>query len=199
MSGSPPSGRINLNVTSVLLLDANAQALEILVQVLAGFGVKTFHRCTSVVEAREIAERTPIDLVIADGRIPGIDGYDFIRWLRRSEQTPNRHTPVIMVSGHTTAADVAKGRDCGANFFVVKPVTPGVLLERILWVAREKRAFIATDSYVGPDRRFKNEGPPPDVEGRRRTDLTGELGAASSPNMSQGDIDALMHPQKAVL
>ncbi|MBQ1541106.1 two-component system response regulator [Caulobacter sp. CCUG 60055] len=199
MSAQSPGGRINLRLTSVLMLDANSQALEILVQVLTGFGVKAFHRCTTVVEAREVVERAPVDLIIADGRLPGIDGYDFVRWLRRLEQAPNRHTPVIMVSGHTSAADVAKARDCGANFFVAKPITPGVLLERILWVAREKRAFIDAGAYVGPDRRFKNEGPPAGVEGRRRTDLHGDLGAAVTPNMSQNDIDALMSPRKASL
>ena len=57
--------------------------------------------------------------------------------------------------------------------FVAKPLTPSVVLQRIHWVASDKRQFVdvVDGSYVGPDRRFKFEGPPPGSEGRRETDL----------------------------
>ena len=83
-----------------------------------------------------------------------------------------------------------------ANFTVAKPITPKVLLERIFWVAREERAFIECDSYVGPDRRFKYEGPPIGMEGRRRDDLPAEVGNAQEANMSQDEINSLMKVAK---
>ena len=75
----------------------------------------------------------------------------------------------------------------------------GVLLERILWAAREERQFIECDTYLGPDRRFKNEGPPIGVEGRRRDDLKGELGGPSGTNLSQDQINDMMKPSKVKL
>ena len=79
---------------------------------------------------------------------------------------------------------------------VAKPITPKVLLERIFWVAREDRAFIECDTYVGPDRRFKHEGPPPGTDGRRKDDLPPEVGEAQTPNMSDDEIANLMRPAK---
>ena len=66
-----------------------------------------------------------------------MDGYDFVHWLRRSGLKPNAFTPTILVAGHTPRDKVEKARDCGANYIVAKPLTPLVLLERIVFVSRE--------------------------------------------------------------
>ena len=63
-----------------------------------------------------------------------------------------------------------RARDCGANFILARPLSPEVLLERILWIAREKRHFISCSSYVGPDRRFHEAGPPVGMPERRTTE-----------------------------
>jgi DNA-binding response OmpR family regulator len=107
--------------------------------------------------------------------------------------------PVVLTMGHARPTQVHKARDSGANFVVTKPIAPKVLLERIFWVAREERPFIETKNYLGPERRFKREGPPIGKPGRRRGDLHEELGAASTPNLSQDQIDGLMKPQRATL
>jgi hypothetical protein len=74
-----------------------------------------------------------------------------------------------------------------------------VLLERINWVARDERSVIETDTYCGPDRRFKREGPPIGTQGRRSDDLSPEIGEAVDDNMSQDEINALMKPAKVAL
>ena len=125
------------------------------------------------------------------------DGFEFIRWLRRSGPENNRTVPVLVVTGATAADEVAKARDCGANFVVAKPVTPLVLLQRIIWLGRDTRMFVEAESYVGPDRRFRFLGPPGGI-GRRATDLSIEIGAATEPNMSQDEIDNLIKPMKVM-
>ena len=57
----------------------------------------------------------------------------------------------------------------------------------------------AHGAYIGPDRRFKREGPPAGMEGRRADDVAGDLGDAAAPNMSQEEIDAMMKPSKVIL
>jgi CheY-like chemotaxis protein len=193
------STRINLEKVSVLIVDDSAPSLDLLAQVVSGFGVKTLQRAESAKVAQvELRERT-FDLVISATNMAGVDGYELVRWLRRGGLEANRYVPVILVSGHTPPSQVFKARDSGANFTVAKPITPKVLLERILWAAREERQFIECDSYLGPDRRFKNEGPPIGVEGRRRDDLPPELGDLAGDNMSQDQINALMRPSKVKL
>lgn len=191
-----PSTRINLEKASVLVLDDNGPSLDLLSQVVSGFGVSQLSRAESVKEAQALVAAKTFDLIISDVQIPEVDGIEFINWLRREAPETNRYVPVILVTGHTRTTDIFRTRDAGANFTVAKPITPKVLLERIFWVAREERAFIECDTYVGPDRRFKYEGPPIGIEGRRRDDLPAEVGTAQEANMSQDEINSLMKVAK---
>lgn len=193
---------INLRSASIMLVDSNEQGLGILTQAVKGFGAKWLLRAQTYKEAVNNAEKQSIDLIICEGAFStdGPDGFDFVRWLRRSELDPNAFCPVIITCGHTSQANVERARDCGANFILAKPIVPQVLLERILWIARDERAIVACDAYVGPDRRFKNDGPPLGTKGRRSTDLSATVSkVATGPDMRQDEIDSLLLPKKAVL
>ena len=194
-----PSDRVNLEHISVLLIDDNLQALDILSSVVQGFGVKEQIRSSSAVEATDVIRKRLVDLVLVDCAMPEMDGYDFIRWLRREAPTQARQTPVIMLTGHAAASKVHKSRDCGASFVVTKPLTPAVLLQRIVWLSTDEREFIQSETYVGPDRRVRNMGPPLNVAGRRKGDLSTHVGEAVEANMDQSDIDSLFKPRRVAL
>jgi hypothetical protein len=75
-----------------------------------------------------------------------------------------------------------------------------VILERIYWVAQSKRMFVETETYIGPDRRFKQTGIPAEFpDGRRRDDVSGDLGSAAGDNLSQEELKNIIAPQKAAL
>ena len=165
-----PKGRVNLEKAAVLLLSPQT-GMELLVRVFHGFGVRHPYRCSEGAAAMQVCRETDLDLIVCDGSLPNGEAYDFIAGLRRSDLEPNRYTPVLVLQGHTPVDQIHKARDCGANFVVAKPVTPRLLLERVLWIASEARPFIELDTYLGPDRRFQNHGPPGGPgTGRRRTD-----------------------------
>lgn len=188
--------RYNLEIAKVLLVEPNQHGLEILSQIFSGFGVRSPYRAANADEAMAIVRKTELDLIVCEAQLEGMDGYDFIHWLRRSKIEPNCYAASIIISGHTQVAKVQKARDCGANFIVAKPLTPKVMIDRVVWVARENRAFIECDDYLGPDRRFHSIGPPPNTEGRRADDLPLQVGDAVEPNLSQEDIDAMLQPKR---
>lgn len=194
-----PDIRMNLARSTVMLIDDNEQALEVLSAIFRGFGVHRQVKCGSAAEAQAIIRSREIDLIICDTAMPDMDGYDFVRWLRREAPAEANYLPVIMMTGHAARSTVEGSRDSGANFIVTKPFTPEVLLQRIYWVAKDERAMVKSDSYVGPDRRFKNMGPPLGMKGRRKDDLSTHVGAAKDPNMDQDEIDMLLKPQRAAL
>jgi CheY-like chemotaxis protein len=180
----PPKGRVNLEKAAVLLLSPQA-GMELLARVFHGFGVRQPHRCHDAQTAMRVCGETELDLIVCDGSLGNGEAYDFIAALRRSDLEPSRYTPVMVIQGHTPADQILKARDCGANFVVAKPITPRLLLERVLWVASEQRPFIELDSYVGPDRRFQNLGPPDGPgTGRRRAD---RAAAAPKPDIDPKD------------
>ncbi len=192
-----PSTLINLEKARALIADSNNQAQDILASVLAGFGLRNVVRVNTGREAQDELRARPVDLIFTDAQIRDVDGYDLIAWLRRQNSETLRQTPAILVSAHTPMRDVVRARDCGASFMVAKPLSPQVLLERILWVARSDRAFIECDVYVGPDRRWRNAGPPVEhPDGRRRDDQAAEIGQAADDNLSQTELDQLVKPQR---
>lgn len=180
--------RINLERASVLLLDETPLGLSILVQIITGLGAKHLHRCMTVADAQEVSLNQSFDLAIIDGMSPSGDGYDFVSWLRREGRDPNCHAPVMVTTSHTPSRDVARARDCGGHIIIKKPIAPIVLLERILWVSKGGRSFLYSDNYVGPDRRFREEGPPASG-GRRREDKVANDAAAADAAPESEDCD----------
>ena len=87
-----------------------------------------------------------------------LDGFDLVKRIRGDYHNPNRHTPVIVLTGHAQARNVERARDCGANLVLAKPISPKMIYDRLLWIAEDPRPFVLSQGYIGPDRRFK-EGP----------------------------------------
>ncbi len=184
MSDLPPNARVNFEKASVLLLDDSSDGMSIVVQILTGFGVKKINRCPDLATAQDVATQWDLDLALVNANMRDDDGYEFITWLRRAQSCEsNRFTSVMVLSGHTKVSNVKKARDCGANFTVAKPLSPSILLERLVWVAREKRPFVVCDTYAGPERRFQDKGPPEGLPGRRVSDRM-ERKAAELPDLN---------------
>ena len=75
--------RINLEQSTVLLVDDAPQALEMRGSIFQGFGVKEQIKRPSAVEAVKLLQQRPVDLIVIDCGAPEMDCYAFTRWLRR--------------------------------------------------------------------------------------------------------------------
>jgi CheY-like chemotaxis protein len=199
MAKASPTDRINLAQSSVLLVDHNRQSLDILSSIFHGFGVREQIKCEDSQEAMHLVQKRDFSLVLIDCSMPVMDGYDFVSWVRRETPAPVRYTPIIMLTGHAAQSKVNKSRDCGASFIVAKPLTPSVLLQRILWLGADERQFVECENYCGPDRRVRNFGPPMNMAGRRSGDLSAHVGVAREANMDQADIDQMFKPMRVSL
>ena len=187
--------RVNLSTAEVLLACGDAEGLNIMSEMFAGFGVHTPRRCLSIQEAKISVQERILNLLVVDSALADGEGYDFIHWLRRCEIEPNCYAPVILITGHTKPSQIFRGRDAGASFVVRKPVAPLVMMQRIIWLLNDRRKFVTSPGYCGPDRRVKALGPPVGMKGRRHDDLSAHVGAASTPNLEQDEIDALFKPR----
>lgn len=151
------SAVFNFGGAVTVLVDDSAFSAGLTATALAGFGIRPSFSCASGMEARAVLKEKAVDLLIVNSDLPDIDGFSLVRWLRRSGLDPNAFVPVIMTADHISRQRVAEARDCGANFVVAKPFSAAVLLERILWVARDTRPFLEVGDYFGPDRRFRDD------------------------------------------
>jgi class 3 adenylate cyclase len=111
----------------------------------------TVLRAQSGAEALERVAAEPVDLVLLDILMPGMDGYEVCRRLREDDAT--RFLPVVMI---TASGDEEKTRaiEAGADDFVAKPFVQPELLARVGSLLRIKRYHDAIESFNRRLRRF---------------------------------------------
>jgi DNA-binding response OmpR family regulator len=98
----------------------------------AGFGVTHAARGD---EGLRLAESDPPDLVILDLMLPGMDGYEITKRLRRGGSTP-----IIMLTARDDAVDKVVGLELGADDYITKPFNPRELVARVRAVLRRGEA-----------------------------------------------------------
>jgi len=184
-----PITRLALRDVEPLVVDDSARSIELMSTILMGFGISRTIKCQSAQAARDILASKPFDLILVSCEMGDDDGFDLVRDLRSDPRGPNGCTPVVMLSASTPQAKVLMARDAGANFTIAKPVSPQILLERMLWIAQRDRPFVDTETYRGPDRRFRTTPRPEGMEERRAEDL--RLTATPDRALSQDEIDGL--------
>jgi len=110
-------------------------------------------------EALNSIRRHPPDLVILDLMIPGIDGFEVCKEMKRDPKTGA--VPVLIVTARGEEIDRIIGLELGADDYVVKPFSPRELLLRVRAILRR-----AGQEYH-PAAMFKQEGLEIDSEGHR--------------------------------
>ena len=117
-------------MTTVLLVEddpAARQGLELALSRL-GYGVRA--AATGEAALDGVGEG-PVDVVVLDVMLPGVDGFEVCRRLHRDS-----NVPVIMLTARADDFDIVAGLEAGADDYVVKPVEPRVLDARIRAVLR---------------------------------------------------------------
>ncbi|MBR3057361.1 MAG: response regulator transcription factor [Clostridiales bacterium] len=134
----------------VLVVDDDPNIVEVLRIYFDkdGFAVIS---CLSGDKALETFQTSQPDLVVLDLMLPGKDGYDICREIRKTSEVP-----IIMLTARTDTLDKVVGLELGADDYVQKPFEPKELLARVKAVLRrtEKRE---TTTTAGNDNPEKNE------------------------------------------
>ena len=86
-------------------------------------------------EAVEASRRESPDLVVLDIMLPGLDGWEVCREIRRFSEVP-----IIMLTARDEDADKLVGLELGADDYVTKPFSPRELVARVRTVLRRARA-----------------------------------------------------------
>ena len=92
---------------------------------------------------RAVATHRP-DLVLLDVGLPGLDGYELTRRLRRDP----RHAalPILLLTGRTALSDLVTGLNAGADDFIRKPFAQPELIARIRSALRLRRALVGMEA-----------------------------------------------------
>jgi two-component system OmpR family response regulator len=109
----------------ILLVDDDARLADLVSNYLSGFDLVTT-TCARGDLAIDSYERLKPDLVMLDLMLPGIDGMEVCRRLRRISSVP-----ILMLTAHHDPYDQIVALELGVDDFVQKPVAPRILLARV--------------------------------------------------------------------
>ena len=113
---------------TILVADDNPDNVELVRQVLAGAGFTVVTAFDGDEALVKVAETNP-DLIILDVMMPGKDGFEVCRRVKKWEQT--RNIPVLMLTALQDVADKVRGIESGADEFLTKPVDMVELQTRV--------------------------------------------------------------------
>ena len=116
--------------TKVLLVDDDASIIEVLKLYFEKEGYQVF-TCMQGDKAAATFEASQPDIVILDLMLPGKDGNDICREIRKTSDTP-----IIMLTARTDTLDKIIGLELGADDYVPKPFEPKEVLARVKAVLR---------------------------------------------------------------
>jgi len=117
-------------MNKILIIEDEAELVKVLRSYLeqAGFEVFSAYRGDSGLDT---FQTTQPDLVILDLNLPGMDGLDVARSIRRTDDTP-----IIMVTARVEETDKLIGLELGADDYVTKPYSPREVVARVRTVLR---------------------------------------------------------------
>ena len=120
----------------VLLVEDEAVQAELAQRVLerAGFSVRRAGDGPLALEA--LAENPLPDLVLLDVMLPKIDGFEVLKRIRADQRT--RPVPVIMLTSFSRDLDAARGRELGADDYIIKPLMETDFLRRVAKLTRAR-------------------------------------------------------------
>jgi DNA-binding response OmpR family regulator len=94
-------------------------------------------------EALQAFTRQPSDVVLIDIMLPGIDGFDVCRSIRRVSDVP-----IVMVTARADTHDVVAGLEAGADDYLTKPFAPKELSARIRALLRRARTIDLAPTHL---------------------------------------------------
>ena len=106
----------------VLVVEDNQHMRTLLRSLLNSLNIRDICEAGNGATALELLAEKKCDLVLTDLAMKPMDGLQFTRELRQSEQSANPFIPIIMISGHTERHRVEAARDAGITEFLAKPI-----------------------------------------------------------------------------
>jgi len=129
----------------ILIIEDEEDVIELIRYNLAKEGYQVIS-AVSGEKGLDIALESQPNLILLDLMLPGLDGLEICRILKKNQKTDN--IPIIMVTAKGGEADIVAGLELGADDFIPKPFSPRVLLARIKAVLRRVSAKPPGDKEV---------------------------------------------------
>ena len=142
-----------LHGLAILIVDDNQYTRKLLRMMLINLGAKIIYEAADGVSALEMVRSCDPDVMILDWEMPMLTGAHVMRIVRSPGVFPKPNLPIIMLTAHGQRARVNAALRLGINEFLVKPVSPKTLQDRLLSILANPRPMVQIGNCYVPQPR----------------------------------------------
>src|SRR5258705_1774716 len=136
-----------LRSVEILYVDDESQRRDLMRRTLMSLGARRVQVGESGTEGLKVVLGTTCAFVIVEHKMTPMDGIAFVRELRSASNYPRALVPALIV-GESASTDVVRAAlSAGANNFLVKPISPAKLYERIGWAIADARPWVVREGH----------------------------------------------------
>ena len=118
-----------MNEKKILIIDDNSAWRYLVIHELQKQGYTTFS-ANNGIAGIETAKQNKPDLILLDILMPGIDGFEVCRILKKDPLLKN--IPIVFITAKAHKTDVILGLESGGTSYIVKPVKLEVILQKVI-------------------------------------------------------------------
>ena len=145
--------KLNFELVDVLLVDTDLNTRQNIRNILYDTGFRKLRFGRRLTELRDALTVSMPDLLISETEFSDGDFCELVHAIRHHEIGTNPFLPVIALTSNPTPEMVKRVIECGADALLAKPLSAAQVMERISDLIRERKPFVVTSDYIGPDRR----------------------------------------------
>jgi len=142
---------------SVLLFDPVHVNQRTTRYALFEMGFRQIECVSSLREFKTLLADTAPALIVAESSATDADVFNIVRQVRRGELGPNPFAVMLLTTWSRDTGHIRKAIECGADDVIVRPFSTMFAEERVRTLVKNRKDFIVTSDYIGPDRRKDTE------------------------------------------
>lgn|GEM_PF-2728524 len=125
-----------------LIVDDNPTALATLRTLMMVLGLEPPLEASGGAEAQDLVREYDLDCIITDLRMEPMNGTEFVRWLRHSNEAGNRTARILAISAYRDSAEIEAIAAEGADGFLAKPISIASLKAALEAMALQESPFV---------------------------------------------------------
>lgn len=129
----------------ILVIDDELDVVKLIEYNLKDAGFKTLSALDGENGLQMARDHKP-DLIILDLMLPGVDGKDVCKELKKDKETET--IPIVMLTAKTSELDRVVGLELGADDYITKPFSPREMVLRVKNILRRMRATQETEDHI---------------------------------------------------
>jgi two-component system chemotaxis response regulator CheY len=134
----------------VLVADSNPYLRRLTRQMLMNLGVKSIYESGDGIAALDAIRNVNPDVMILDWEMPILDGREVMRIVRSPGDFPKANLPIIMLTDIGLQSRVTSAIRLGVHEFLVKPISPKTLQQRLLGIILNPRPMVRAGKFYIP-------------------------------------------------